>query len=77
MTVKPGIARRIEQAPGRRNGPPQQRDIVAERSAKAAGLEEIPLHIDDHEASLPGDQIEGIRFRIDNRHDFPSPIADG
>src|SRR5207245_3050367 len=43
-------AGRLEQTPGRQDRPAQQRDVVAERRAKASGLKEVSLHIDDHES---------------------------
>jgi len=51
---------------------PQQRNVIAQYSAKAARLEKIPLHIDDHEPRLGQGQLEGIRFCFDDRQVDPS-----
>jgi len=64
-------SRRIEQAPGRRDGPAQQRDVVAQYGAKAAGLEKIALHVDDHEAGVRRVEIKWIRLCFDDRHGTP------
>ena len=69
-------ASRLKQALGRRDRTSKQRDVVAERSAEPAGFEEIPLHIDDHEAGLRRDQIERIWLRRDDPHDNPSLLPD-
>ena len=69
-------ASRLKQALGRRDRASKQRDVVAERSAEPAGFEEIPLHIDDHEAGLRRDQIERIRLRRDDPHDNPFLLPD-
>jgi hypothetical protein len=42
----------LEQPSRRRYGLGQQRDVIAERCAKAARLKEVPLHVYDHEAGL-------------------------
>jgi hypothetical protein len=42
---EPRTARRIQETPGRCDGPAQQRNVVAEHGAKAAGLEKISLHV--------------------------------
>ena len=68
---QPRHSRRIEQAPGRRDGPAQQRDVVAQYGAKAAGLEKIALHVDDHEAGMSRLEIERIGLCFDDRHDTP------
>jgi hypothetical protein len=43
-----------EQGGDRRDGRVQQGDIVAERGAEAARLDEIALHVDDHEGGRFG-----------------------
>jgi hypothetical protein len=56
-------------APGRQqpaigfDGPAQLRNVVAEHFAKAAGLEKIPLHVDDQEGAMRRREREGVRFR--------------
>ena len=42
-------ARRVEHALARRDDRLQRRDVVAERFAEAAGLDEVALHVDDEE----------------------------
>jgi hypothetical protein len=69
--------RRLEQAPGRRNRPPQKRHVIAERSAEPAGFEEIPLHIDDDKTRLGRHQIEGVWLCCDDRRHNPLSPHDG
>jgi hypothetical protein len=40
----------------------QLRDIVAERFAEAAGLQEIALHVDDHQRGFRPDEFDWHRF---------------
>ena len=48
---------------------PEPRDVVAERFAEAAGLEEIALHIDDEERRGYGIEADRRRFRSEqDRH---------
>ena len=71
---QPGGARLLEQ---RRVGAivrAQQRDVVAERRAKPAGLEKIPLHVDDDEARPCLIEIERVRLCLDDRHRHDTPL---
>ncbi len=52
----------------------QQRHIVAKHRAKAAGLEKIALHVDDHQGGMRWIEIEVIRLCLDHRHDGSSPL---
>ena len=45
--AEPKAPERLEHAPGRLDDPAERGDVVAEQRAEAAGLEEIPLHVDD------------------------------
>jgi hypothetical protein len=45
----------------------QLRDVVAQHLAKAAGLEEVALHIDDEQAALGRPQFERIGLGRDGR----------
>ena len=47
-----GLARGVEHLAQRRDRRLQQRHVVAERLAEAAGLEKIPLHVDDDEGGV-------------------------
>ena len=42
--------------------PAQLRNVVAEHFPKAAGLEEIPLHVDDQKRAMLGAEREIVRF---------------
>ena len=72
MTSSPARARGGEQRRGRaRSAAREQRDVVAEHLAEAAGLEEIALHVDDDDRHpreidldvlrLGGDQVRHRR----------------
>ena len=63
MTSMPRAARRVEQRAARLDGRAQQRDVVAERLAEAAGLEEVALHVDDHERRRAADRSRSVRAR--------------
>src|SRR5208282_4331822 len=60
----------VEEASGRRNGPAQQRNVVAECRAEPTGLEEIALHVDDHEARPRRIEIDRVRFGVDSGGTF-------
>jgi hypothetical protein len=47
--LQPGRAPGVEQRAVGRDRPPQLADVVAEHLAEAAGLEEVALHVDDHQ----------------------------
>ena len=55
-------------APGRQqptvrfDRPAQLRDVVAEHFAEAAGLEKIPLHVDNQQRAMVGREREGVGF---------------
>jgi len=38
----------------------QHRDVVAQQRAEAAGVEEVALHVDDHERRRGGIHLEGV-----------------
>ena len=43
----------------------QQRHVVAECGAEAARLEEVALHVDDHQRGSGGNEGEGVGLRVD------------
>ena len=45
-------------------GAAQLRDIVSKHLAKSTGLKKIPLHVDDEERTVPGFELELVRFRV-------------
>ena len=55
----PGAARRVKHLPAWLDGGLQARDVIAERLAKAARLQEIALHVDDNQRSPV--EIDGKR----------------
>ena len=57
-------ARRLEHAPARRDHRLQRRDVVAERLAEAAGLDEIALHVDDDQRRGRQIEREFVRFGL-------------
>ena len=69
-----GLARRVQHGLTGRNRAAKQRDIVAERLAKAARLEEIALHVYDDQRRAR--QVERDRFglRMDGRAHHNPPI---
>ena len=57
-----GAARGCEHLRARRHGCLETRDVIAERRAEAAGLQEVALHVDDDERHPAG--IDRERSRI-------------
>ncbi len=50
----------------------QQRDVVAERGAEAARLQEVALHVDDDERRPADVDLKRIRFGLDpDWHSIP------
>ena len=45
-------------------------DVVAQRVAKAARLDEVSLHVDDHERRVGRIEDIGIRLGRDSGHEF-------
>ena len=72
-----GVTGRAQQRTQGRNDPAQLGDVVAERLAEAAGLEEIALHVDDDEGALG--RIDGDRARlcVDSRGSHSRPQSGG
>ncbi len=64
----PAARQAREHAPGGRDGRAQQRDVVAERVAEAARLEEVALHVDDDQRGGGRVEFEGIGLSVDLRH---------
>ena len=64
ITIMPVCARRVEHAPARRDHRLQRRDVVAERLAEAARLDEVALHVDDDERRRFRVELELIRFGV-------------
>ena len=62
-----GGARGVEHRLGRRDRALEQRDIVAERFAEAARLEEVALHVDDEQRRPRQVERHGLRFSLDRR----------
>jgi hypothetical protein len=60
----PHRARDVEHAPARRDHRLQRRDIVAERLAEAAGLDEVALHVDDDERRRLRVEVEFVRLGL-------------
>jgi hypothetical protein len=50
----------------RRHGRPQSRNVIAKRGTEPTGLEEIALHVDDHERRPVEIDGERSRFSLDD-----------
>ena len=66
-----GRARSAEDGPARADRGLQQRDVVTERFAEPAGLEEIALHVDDDERSAI--ELDCNRLRLGDNLSFHHP----
>ena len=55
---QPAPARRREHRPARLDHGREPRHVVAERLAESAGLEEVALHVNDHQRQAHG--VEGV-----------------
>ena len=62
-----GIARRIQHGRDRLHRARKLRDVVAERFAEAARLQEIALHVDDEKRRRRPVEIDRLRLRGDVR----------
>ena len=61
-------ARGGEQGLDRRDRPPEEGYVVAERLAEAARIDEVALHVDDHQRAGARVELERIRLCLDRRH---------
>jgi hypothetical protein len=57
ITIIPIVRASVEHAPARRDHRLQRRDVVAERLAEAARLDEVALHVDDDERVVFGSKV--------------------
>jgi len=63
--LKPALAPRFEQPAVRLDGAAKLRDIVPEHLPEATRLQEVALHVDDHQSALRGFKGELVRLRGD------------
>ena len=61
-----GVARRLQHRRDRLHRARQLRDVVAERFAEAAGLQEVALHVDDEERRGRPVEIDRLGLRGDD-----------
>ena len=71
MTRRPAARAAAEHRLQRLNRGLEQADVVAERLAEAARLEEIALHVDDHERRAL--KRDGERLRLGGDQGFHGP----
>src|SRR6185436_16488732 len=64
----PAAARRVEYLARGRDRFAQQRDVVAERLAEAARVDEVALHVDDDQCSACRLELELVGLRVDLGH---------
>jgi hypothetical protein len=62
------IARGLEHGGDRFHGSRKLRHVVTKRLAKAAGLHEIALHVDNDERGYRPVELDWLRLRGDNAH---------
>ncbi len=74
-----GVARSCEHRTTGRDGALQERDVVAERLAEAAGLQKVALHVDDEQRRARPGELDcgglGVNKACDWRHRL-GPSAD-
>ena len=58
-----------EHALGRPHRAVEERDVIAERLAEAAGFDEVALEVDHEERGRPRVELERVGFRLDAWHD--------
>ena len=65
-----GLTRGQEHPLGRWDRRAQQRDVVTERLAESARVDEVALHVDDQQRGRGRIEVKLVRFRLDSWHGF-------